>query len=371
MTSTSVWWNNKLYDVIDSLTEYDLSDIHLSEWKNPYVRLSNWNITKAEWIVLSREEIYGFLQDILPAAKIDELIQWKEIDTAYQSEKARFRINAYLSDEGINLALRKINNKIPSFEDIQLPDWIKNNLKKDKGLILVTWPTWSGKSTTLAAMIEYINQTKSSHIITLEDPIEFKFKEKKALIHQRRIWKHSYSWKDAIKYAMRQDPDVIMVGEMRDIETISAVLTLVETWHLVLSTLHTIDAAQTINRIIDVFPPYQQEQIAVQLSTTLELIISQRLIKRKDKIGRVAAREILVNTPAVANNIRERKIPQIYSIMETGSKYWMTTMDKSLAELVAKWIIDLQEALPRVKNIDTFKIILNSYKNDWKFVPKD
>jgi len=162
-------------------------------------------------------------------------------------------------------------------------------------------------------MIEYINQTRSSHIITLEDPIEFKYKEKKALIHQREIWKHSTSWKDAIKYALRQDPDIIMVWEMRDIETISSVLTLVETWHLVLSTLHTIDAAQTISRIIDVFPPHQQDQIAVQLSTVLDMIISQRLIKRKDWKWRVAAREILVNTQAIANNIRERKIPQIYS----------------------------------------------------------
>ena len=365
-----VWGKNKFYDILNQLTEFDLSDIHITEWKEPYVRLSNGVITKASWVIVNKEDIYWFLQDILSPNKIDELLNWREIDTAYQLDSYRFRINAYLSDDWINLALRKINQNIPEFKDIWLPEWIKEHLKKDRWLILVTWPTWSWKSTTLATMIEYINQTRSSHIITLEDPIEFKYVEKKALIHQREIWKHSKSWKDAIKYALRQDPDVIMVGEMRDIETISSVLTLVETWHLVLSTLHTIDAAQTISRIIDVFPPHQQDQIAVQLSTTLDLVISQRLIKRKDWKWRVAAREILVNTTAVANNIREKKIPQIYSIMETWSQYWMTTMDKSLAELVARWIIDIQEALPKVKNIETFKIILNSY-HGWKFVPKD
>lgn len=364
--------NNNLYQVIKQILQYEISDIHITENNPVYVRMPSWKIKALEDIKLSRDEIRWFLQDQLQPYKLEKILDWEEIDFAYTFEKARFRINAYLWSNWICLALRKISANPPTFEEIWLPNHIKKSLKKDKWLILVTWPTWSWKSTTLAAMIEYINQTRNLHIITLEDPIEFVFENKKSFITQREIGKHSKSWKDAIKYSLRQDPDVIMVWEMRDLETISAVLTLVETWHLVLSTLHTIDAAQTITRIIDVFPPHQQEQIAVQLSLTLELVISQRLLPTTDWKSRVAAREILYNTPAVANNIRQRKIPQIVSIIETGMKYGMTTMDRSLAELVAKWIISLEEALPKVKNVETFKTLIHSLKNDRRtFIPID
>ncbi len=358
--------NNIIYEIINQLEKQPISDIHIIENQPIYIRMPTWDIKPITQKEINRDEIWWFLQDQLQPYKLEKILNGEEVDFAFSSKNNRFRINAYLWIDGISLALRKINREPPTFEDINLPKYIQKSLLKDKWLILVTWPTWSWKSTTLAAMIEFINQNRNVHIITLEDPIEFVFKNKKALITQREIGKHSPSWKDAIKYSLRQDPDVIMVWEMRDLETISAVLTLVETWHLVLSTLHTVDAAQTITRIIDVFPPHQQEQIAIQLSLTLELIISQRLLPKADWSWRVAAREILFNTPAVANNIRQRKIPQIISIMETGMKYWMTTMDRSLAELVAKGIINIDDALPKVKNMETFKILINSLKNDRK-----
>lgn len=363
---------NVIYNILDQIAETQISDIHVIENKPLYARTPAGQIKQISEEEILRDDIRWFLQDQLQPYKLEKILNGEEVDFAYATSKARFRVNAYLEMEWISLAFRKINAEPPTFEEIWLPKYIQKSLLKDKWLILVTWPTGSWKSTTLATMIEFINQNRNVHIITLEDPIEFVFKNKKALITQREIGKHSPSWKDAIKYSLRQDPDVIMVWEMRDLETISAVLTLVETWHLVLSTLHTIDAAQTITRIIDVFPPHQQEQVAVQLSMTLELIISQRLLPTADWKSKVAAREILFNTPAVANNIRQRKIPQIISIMETGSKYWMTTMDRSLAELVAKWIITMEEALPKVKNLETFKILLNWLKTNGKiFKPVD
>ena len=352
---------NYIYEILSQVEQYKISDIHIIENQPIFARMPSGQIKQISKQTISKDDIRQFLQDQLQPYKLEKILNWEEVDFAYATKNSRFRVNAYLWLDGISLALRKINSEPPSFEEIGLPTHIQKSLMKDKWLILVTWPTWSWKSTTLAAMIEFINQNRHLHIITLEDPIEFVFKNKKSLITQREIWKHSKSWLDAIKYSLRQDPDVIMVWEMRDLETISAVLTLVETWHLVLSTLHTINAAQTINRIIDVFPPHQQEQVAVQLSLTLELIISQRLLPTKDGKWRVAAREILYNTDAVANNIRQRRIPQIYSIMETWMKYWMTTMDRSLAELVAKWLVDINEALPKVKNMETFKMLIQSH----------
>lgn len=362
---------NKIYEVLKELLQYNISDIHFIEDHPVYVRNSTWDLIPQD-IVFLKEELRWFIHDFLPSSKIDELIEWTEIDAAHSIWSTRLRINVYFDKYWIRLALRKISDKPPSMEKIWLDERLKSFLHEDKWLILVTWPTGSGKSTTLASMIDYINRTRKVHIITLEDPVEYVFENKNALITQREIGKHSKNWKDAMKFCLRQDPDIIMVWEMRDWETISAVLTLVETWHLVLSTLHTIDAAQTITRIIDVFPPYQQEQICVQLSLTLRAIISQRLLPTKDGNWRIAAREILVNSSAIANNIREKRIPQIISIMETWFKSWMRTMDQDLANLVAEWKVDLNYVLSRVKNVENFKSLLNSKLNETnKFRPVD
>lgn len=364
--------NNNIYNIFREILKEKVSDIHVLEWKPVYVRNATWSIVHLDQYILAREEIWWFLQDFLKDDKLDKLLNWTEVDVAFKLDNTNLRINAYMDRNWIRMAIRKISSNPPSMDQVWLPEYIQKFLNRDKWLILVTWPTWSWKSTTMASMIDYINTNRNVHVITMEDPIEYVFENKNSLITQREIWRNSWSWNDAMKYALRQDPDVIMVWEMRDVETISSVLTLVETWHLVISTLHTVDAAQTITRIIDVFPPHKQDQIAVQLSLSLDLVISQRLFATKEWGWRVPAREILVNSTAVANNIRERKVPQITSIMETWFKYGMKTMDQSLAELVIQWKVDLNEVIPSVKSVETFKTLLNSMRNDAKsFRPVD
>ena len=348
--------------LLDIVAEQWYSDIHICEDKPVAVRWANWEIKRLDYI-LDRDEIFWFANQINNPDQIDALLQWEEIDNAYTHKNVRFRINIYYDMNWINMALRKIPSQIPTMKEIWLPEHIKQVLHKDKWLILVTGPTGSGKSTTVASLIEYINENLPKHIITLEDPIEFVFKEKKALINQRAIWKNTLSWTRWIKNALREDPDVIMVWEMRDLETIQATLTLVETWHLVISTLHTVNAPQTISRIIDAFPPAKTNMIATQLSLSLEMIISQRLIETADKSWRVAAREILLKDPAISNLIRENKIAQIFSVMETSIQKWMITMDHSLAQLVASWKITLETAIPYIRNKATFKQLVQVYLN--------
>ena len=347
---------------LESITENNYSDIHICEDKPVAVRDNAWNIQRLD-IVFDRDEIFWFANKINNPDQIDSLLQWKEIDNSYSYKWNRYRINIYYDMNGINMALRRIPQQVPSMEEIQLPQYIKPILHKNKGLILVTWPTGSWKSTTVASLIEYINQNLPKHIITLEDPIEFVFEEKKALINQRNVWKNTLSWTRWIKYALRQDPDVIMVGEMRDLETIQSVLTLVETWHLVISTLHTVNAPQTISRIIDAFPPEKANMVATQLSLSLEMIISQRLIETAEWNWRVAAREIMLQDSAISNLIREKKIPQIFSVMETSLQKWMMTMDHSLAQLVANKKISIEAASPYIRNRQNFKQLVKIYLN--------
>lgn len=365
-STAQVIWENKVYKVLSSVVNYKVSDIHIREKLPLYVRTAVGDLKSFPDIKFNYEDVWNFLKIILPKDKLELLLKWKEIDAAYQLDRYRFRINVFLSQEGISLAMRKLASYPYALEDIQLDyPMVKKLLLKNSGLILVTWPTGSGKSTTLSAMVDFINEVRKVHILTLEDPIEYLYKPKKSLITQRQIGKHSENWQDALKYAMRQDPDVIMVGEMRDLESISSVLTLVETGHLVLSTLHTIDAVQTISRIIDVFPPYQQNQVAVQLSMSLTAVISQKLFPKKDETGRVAAREIMINNRAIANLIREKKLHQIFSMIEMGQWEGMNTMDQSLAYLVARGEIDINVALPHVRDMETFKLLIDHYKN-WK-----
>lgn len=353
--------SNSFYNVLKYAAENKISDVHIWEDQPVFIRDNVGDIVQ-NWQTFNRDEIYWFANDILSPEKIDDLLTWNEIDAAYTYKDARFRINFYYDKHWINVSLRRINANPPSLEKIDIPDHLKPIFLKEKWLILVTWPTWSWKSTTLASILNFISENRKCHIITLEDPIEYILESNNSRITQREVWKNTPSWLNWIKYSLRQDPDVIMIWEMRDLESISSVLTLVETWHLVMATLHTSDALHSLTRIIDAFPPHQQPQVAVQLSMSLELVISQRLLPRKDKSWVVAAREIMINNPAIANLTRERKFPNIYWVIETQLANWMITMDHSIAKLVAEWKIDIELAMTKIKNHDTFPQIIEYYK---------
>lgn len=278
-----------------------------------------------------------------------------EIDFSYTLVgQGRFRINVFMQRGTIAMALRFIPNNIPMLEQIGCPIVLKTLALKSRGLVLVVGSTGSGKSTTLAAMIHLINQTQSSHIITLEDPIEYLHEHNRSIINQREINVDSISFGNALRAALREDPDVILVGEMRDAETVSTAITAAETGHLVFASLHTGDVVQTVDRMIDTFPPHQQQQVRLQLSMTLQGIVAQQLVRRKDNTGRIAALEILVVTPAVRNLIREGKTPQIISNMQTGTKFGMQTMDMALKTLVRQNLISYEEALPYILDINSF-----------------
>jgi len=289
----------------------------------------------------------------------DKLNKKGELDFSYALPGLhRFRVNVYRQRNTYSAALRLVNSEIPSFEDLGLPPIIKELTQKNSGLVLVTGPTGSGKSTTLASMINVINETRDMHIITLEDPIEYLFKHNKSIIDQREIGSDSLNFSNALRASLRQDPDVILVGEMRDFETISIALTAAETGHLVFSTLHTIGAAKTIDRIIDVFPPNQQQQIRVQLAMTLQGVISQQLLTNVDKSGRVAAVEIMLVNPAIRNIIREGKVHQINNVIQTNAKSGMRMMDDSLCDLCRRGHITREDALGHCVDLDNMKRIL-------------
>ena len=262
-------------------------------------------------------------------------------------DAGRFRVNAFLQSRGESIVFRTIPTVIPSLEQLNMPRIVGELTKKEKGLILVTGPTGCGKSTTLAAMIDLINRNEKCHILTIEDPIEFLHQSKNCLINQRELGPHTHSFANALRSALREDPDVILVGEMRDLETISLALTAAETGHLVFATLHTSSAPKTVDRIIDVFPPEQQEQVRTMFSESIQAVLTQQLLKRKDGKGRIAALEIMLGTPAVRNLIRENKIAQIPSSIQTGRQHGMQTMDQSLTELYQKDIVT-KEAIEKL-----------------------
>jgi len=257
----------------------------------------------------------------------------------------RFRINAYRQRGTCGAAIRVIPHEVPRVAELGLPPIVESLARKTRGFVVVTGPTGSGKSTTLAAMVDLINSERSCHVMTIEDPIEYLHKHKKAMVNQREIGQDSASFALALRAALREDPDVILVGEMRDLETMSTAITAAETGHLVLATLHTGDAVQTIDRIIDVYPPYQQQQVRIQLAATLVAVIAQQLVPRKDKPGRVPAVEIMVGTPAVRNLIREGKTHQLRSVIQTGARFGMQTMDQSLRQWVEEGVVSLEDAL--------------------------
>lgn len=326
---------NEIFECIKKAVSREVSDIHLIAGESPVIRI-NGVLENMESRVLKNDEIKDFIDNISTQKSLEEFMEFGESDFAYVMEGQRFRVNIFHEQGNYAVALRLIMNGVPSIDELGLPKVLKDLCKKKKGLILVTGPTGSGKSTTLAAMINEINKNTSRHIITLEDPIEYVFHKKKSYIRQREIGVDTKSFTNGIRAALRQDPDVILIGEMRDLETISAAVMAAETGHLVLSTLHTIGAAKTIDRIIDVFPPHQQSQIRSQIGMILEGVISQDLIINKNCDGRVGAFEIMTATPAVRNLIREGKTHQLQNVIQTGMKSGMVTMDMYLKRLVSE-----------------------------------
>ena len=320
------------------------SDVHLTAGQPVVFRVDGALAKQTEWAVLSEKQIRDLVEPILSEPVKERLKEEKEADFSYEIEKGiRFRINLFLQRGSLSLAARIVWPNIPSLGEIRAQPVIYDALKLKQGLILVTGPTGCGKSTTLAAMVDWLDRHYPYHIITLEDPIEFSFKSHKSLITQRELGRDFVSFEQALRHIVRQDPNVIMVGEMRDLETISLVTTLAETGHLILATLHTPNAAQTIDRIVDVFPPYQQTQIRLQLALTLRAIIAQQLVPRISG-GRIAVREILINTPAVSTMIRENKVAGIPNVIQTGVKDGMQTMDQDLLRLYQEKQISLETA---------------------------
>ena len=333
-----------LDELLELTVKKNASDLHLTVGAPPIVRVNGELVTLIEG-KLTPMETEEYTKAIL-GNLYSEYIKNGEIDTSYSiSGLGRFRVNVFKQRGSDAIAFRVVGLKIPSLNELNFPTIIKDLTNKMRGLVLVTGPTGSGKSTTLASMISEINSTRAAHIITLEEPIEYLHKHNKSIINQREIGKDSKNFQGALKAILREDPDVILIGEMRDIESISIAITAAETGHLVFSTLHTIGAAKTIDRIVDVFPPYQQQQIKIQLASVLQGIVSQQLLPKVDGSGRVAALEIMIATPAIQNLVREGKTHQIESSIQTGIRYGMKTMDMSLVELYKKNLISYDTAL--------------------------
>jgi twitching motility protein PilT len=329
----------KIDAILRAAIEYKASDVHLTVGVPPVMRI-NGDLKRYGTDILLPADTEAMAKAIVPENMWDLFKEKGELDFSYGVPgSSRFRVNTYHQRKSVSLALRVVASKVPSIDDLDLPKIAAKLVEKPQGLILVTGPTGSGKSTTLASMIDYMNRTMRKHIITLEDPIEYLHKHGNSIIDQREVGFDTNNYASGLKAALRQDPDVILVGEMRDLETISVAITAAETGHLVLGTLHTSSAPATINRIIDVFPSAQQPQIRIQLASVLVGIISQRLFPTANKKGRKAATEILVNNPAIANLIRNEKIHQIESTMQTSRAQGMHTLEMSIKELIEKGII--------------------------------
>ena len=314
-----------------------------------------------DYPILTPKALQGMIYAILAQKMRERLEQELELDMSYSlPQKARFRVNVYFQRDSIGAAFRLIPYEIKSIESLALPPVVADLARFPRGFVVVTGPTGSGKSTTLAAMVDVVNKERSGHIMTVEDPIEFLHKHQKCIVNQREVGADTHGFAPALKHVLRQDPDVILVGEMRDLETISTAITAAETGHLVFATLHTQDAPQTIDRIIDVFPPHQQQQVRVQLATTLQGVVTQQLLQTTDGKGRAAAVEILITTPAVRNLVREGKVHQIYSVMQAGGRFGMQTMDMSIATLVKQGKISQQLAFERCHDPDELQRLIGS-----------
>ena len=344
-----------LLELVNLGTEKKASDIHITVGIPPTLRIdgvllpiNDQPLTPVDTLELTKQA--------LTETQMKVLVEKGELDFSYSSPGVgRYRVNAYRQRGTYGMALRIIPMTIPTMETLGLPAVMRDLARLPRGLILVTGPTGSGKSTTLASMIDQINRERNAHILTLEDPLEYLHKHNKSIVNQREIGNDSQTFGSALRGALRQDPDVILVGEMRDLETIGIAITAAETGHLVLSTLHTLGAAKTIDRIIDVFPPHQQQQIKVQLSSVLQAVVSQQLLPRADGTGRVGAFEVMVANPAIRNLIREGKMHQIDTAIQTGAKQRMQTMDNSLIDLYSRGLIKKDTALTQAINYEDIK----------------
>ncbi|MGP1715853.1 MAG: type IV pilus twitching motility protein PilT [Methylophilus sp.] len=343
-------------DISDLLTfsvKNKASDLHLSSGLPPMIRVHG-DIRKINLPAMDHAEVHRMLYDIMNDTQRKVYEEKLECDFSFEiPDLARFRVNAFNQQRGAGAVFRTIPSKVLTLEELNAPRVFKDLADTPRGIVLVTGPTGSGKSTTLAAMVDYINETQMSHILTVEDPIEFVHSSKKSLVNQREVGPHTQSFDNALRSALREDPDVILVGEMRDLETIRLALTAAETGHLVFGTLHTSSAAKTIDRVVDVFPAAEKEMVRSMLSESLRAVISQTLCKTKDEQGRVAAHEIMIGTPAIRNLIRENKIAQMYSAIQTGQNVGMQTLDQNLQDLVKRNIISAGEARTKAANRDS------------------
>jgi twitching motility protein PilT len=354
-----------MFDFADVLLEVlalNASDLHITAGSPPMVR-EKGRLRALDYPMLSSQQTREIVYSILTNDQRKKLENEWQIDFAYSiPSKARFRVNAYFQRASIGAAFRLIPNEMPALDELGLPAVLREFTKKPRGFVLVTGPTGSGKSTTLAAMLDVINRERQQHIMTIEDPIEFLHTHKSCIVNQRELGADAQTFALGLKAALRQDPDVILVGEMRDLDTIATALTAAETGHLVFATLHTQDTAQTVDRIVDVFPPAQQHQVRVQLSVALQGIVTQDLLPTADGQGRVAACEVLVPTPAVRNLIREGKTHQIYSVLQTGGAHGMQTMDAALADLVRRQKITRELAESRSSSPEELRRLMGTVR---------
>jgi twitching motility protein PilT len=341
-------------ELLSFTVKNNASDLHLSSGLPPMIRVHG-DVRRINLPPLEHTDVHGMIYDIMNDGQRKAYEEQLECDFSFEIPGlARFRVNAYNQGRGAAAVLRTIPSKILSLEDLRCPKIFADLSLKPRGLVLVTGPTGSGKSTTLAAMVNHVNENEYAHILTIEDPIEFVHDSKKCLINQREVGPHTLSFNNALRSALREDPDVILVGELRDLETIRLALTAAETGHLVFGTLHTSSAAKTIDRIVDVFPSDEKEMVRAMLSESLQAVISQSLLKTKDGSGRVAAHEIMLGTPAIRNLIRESKIAQMYSAIQTGSNIGMQTLDQNLTDLVRRNVISAAAARAAAKIPDNF-----------------
>jgi len=347
-------------ELLHTVVDTNASDLHICNDSEPVIRIDG-QLRRLNYQKFTPNILQRMLYDILSDEQIHRFESTLELDFSYAlPRRARFRVNIYRDRGSCAAAFRLISDRIPTVRDLNLPPILEQITEKPRGLVLVTGPTGSGKSTTLAAMIDYINSNRGVHIITVEDPIEYLHRHKLSLVNQRELGGDTKAFANALRACLREDPDVLLVGEMRDLETIQLAITAAETGHLVFATLHTNNAAESVDRIIDVFPPGQQDQIRIQLANNIQAIISQQLLPRASGPGRVPATEIMVATPAIRNLIRENKTHQIPSMIQTSAQFGMMSMDQCLRDLYMKGHVKLEEVMSRALNVDELKKMINT-----------